>query len=171
METKTYPLMGLPKAAFQMASGLMLVIPVLMTMVAIFIIFMPGALPTEKLRVLALIVPLVVVSLISHRLFSKALAESRLELSPEGITQIQFGIKQFAKWEDVERIDKVAQGRFIVEGLKLKDARFSGQPWAVWLSTLGRNHLEIPLASYAKNWRESELADDLQTYAPWLFVE
>lgn len=170
-KSSSYPLTGLPKAAFQMASGLMLIIPVLMTVVGIFILAIPSATFAEKAKLLALIFPLIVVSLISHRLFSKGLANSRLELSPEGVTQIQFGLKQFAKWEDVERITKVSQGRFLVEGLKLNDAKLSGQPWVLWLSTLNRKHLEIPLASYAQNWRESELGDDLQTYAPWLFAD
>lgn len=171
METKTYPLLGLPKAAFQMASGLMLVIPVLMIIVSLVIIFLPGALLTEKLQILALIAPLVLVSLISQRLFSKSLAQSRLELSAQGIRQIQFGLTLFAEWEKVERIDKVAQGRILVEGLKLKDAQLSGQPWVVWLSRRGDRHLQIPLASYAADWRTSELAEDIKSYAPWLFAE
>lgn len=155
--------------AFEMASGLMLIMPVLMSLLALIILFLPSPQLKDKLLLLALVLPLVVVSLIAYRLFSKGLAESRLELSPEGIKQVQFGITQFAPWEDVLSITKVSQGRVMVEGLKLREVKLSGQPWAVWLTTLGGKHLEIPLASYARNWRDSALADDLESYAPWLF--
>jgi hypothetical protein len=92
----------------------------------------------------------------------------QMTLSANGIQYHTFGSSVFVRWANLERIGATSRAKNI-EGVF---ASCQPEDTKVWLPgmSLGKE-VFIPLAIFADNWRDSELAQRIKQSAPHLFEQ
>jgi len=96
---------------------------------------------------------------------------TQLLISTKGIEyrQIEYSIR--TTWDNVERIGPVVSsvGLGITEGLILHKPAVQARWILKWYANIASRH--IPLASFASDWRDTEIGHDIKRYAPHLFTQ
>ena len=86
----------------------------------------------------------------------------RLELTNEGLAFYQFGLRQFAHWEDVKALKQFLSRRDLI----LSKVESSGV--LSFIQVLMREK-RFSLTPFVNDWCYSDLKKDLEHYAPQLF--
>jgi hypothetical protein len=78
-------------------------------------------------------------------------------------------------WDNIESIGRTLGGmygywHFEVEGFLLHQSALQGNKWLNWPTRLVHLDRFVPVSPFAKQWRDSELGQDVRRYAPHLFA-
>ena len=95
----------------------------------------------------------------------------RLITSSNGVEYYQVGYSVCTTWDNIERIGKIRAGRVLAEGFILRESAICVNGWLArfnWFKQRGRM---IPLSLFTKEWRNTELGQDIREFAPNLLVE
>lgn len=132
---------------------------VFFAIVAIFAVI--AKLPTLLVVMLSLFAVLMAYSAIQIRLI----------ISPAGIEYYQVGYSVKTTWDNIARIGKIPTGRIMAEGLILSEPALFVSSWLARVKYIQTRGKLIPLSSFKRNWKASELGQNIKKYAPRLFVE
>jgi hypothetical protein len=102
----------------------------------------------------------------------KNITDEHVELSINGIEYHKFGLTLNVKWENIEKINEYWSIPFRQEGLCIDPDQIRITEW--WLGSYTSHSgwsrkVFIPLSTFADNWRDSELGQQIKQYAPHLF--
>jgi len=75
-----------------------------------------------------------------------------------------FGYRVTAEWKDIRQIER----RGVLECLFINKRKRMVNVWFPGI-LLGQSEVVIPISKFDKNWRDSELGQQIKQYAPHLF--
>ena len=96
---------------------------------------------------------------------------TRLVVSPDGIEYYTPYQSIRTAWDDIESVGRVPMFSFYGEGLFLRRPALRGKKWLNWDVRLMQLDRFVPLSPFLKQWRDSELGQDVRRYAPSLFAQ
>lgn len=110
-----------------------------------------------------------------------AILRDRVVISDTGIEFYQLGYRHSTTWNNIDRIEQVWIGLKYFDVLMLREPAVQINKWLAWRvkDEEWMEHGEqfiplaktIPLFVFKRDWRTSDIGQDIQYYAPRLFVE
>lgn len=94
----------------------------------------------------------------------------RLIVSPEGIEYYQVGYSVCTTWNNLAKIGEIPAGRIMVEGLILHEQALFVDKWLAGVKYIQTRGKVIPLSLFQRDWRNSELGQEIKKYGPHLFA-
>lgn len=98
----------------------------------------------------------------------------RLVISPDGIEYYAPYYSIRTTWDNIGSIGRTralcGYSPLEVEGFVLGQPALQGNEWLNWLTRLAHLDRFVPLSPFAKQWRKSELGQDVRRYTPHLFA-
>src|SRR5574341_170226 len=93
---------------------------------------------------------------------------TRLIVGEDGIEYTDGFGRVRGAWPDVTRITQERSGILRVDFLYLRESRFDAPGWLAWM--VGpKIRQRVPISLFGRDWRSTQLGDDLRHHAPQLF--